>query len=173
MRRLTAKTGETSNLGIDWEGHVLFVSQVESHQFIRAFFRPGSTSPLHASGIGKALLSTYDEARLATAIDRCAFEPFTGKTIRSISALKRELDTIRQRGFALDDEERTKGMRCVAAPIVNAYGDTVAGLSVSGPIERFPDEHLDALGQDVVNAAREISALLGAGADRPSPLSRA
>ncbi len=65
MRELMLETGETSNLGIEKDGNVLFISQVETHESIRAFFPPGTLSPLHASGIGKALLSTYDEDRLS------------------------------------------------------------------------------------------------------------
>jgi DNA-binding IclR family transcriptional regulator len=57
LRRLMERTGETANLGIARDGHVLFVSQVETHASIRAFFPPGTLSPMHASGIGKALLA--------------------------------------------------------------------------------------------------------------------
>lgn len=68
MRDLMSQTGETSNLGIECNGNVLFVSQVETHESIRAFFPPGTRSPLHASGIGKALLSALDSDRLETFI---------------------------------------------------------------------------------------------------------
>ena len=65
MQRLMEVTGETANLGIENARHVLFVSQVETHASIRAFFPPGTQSPMHASGIGKALLAQFDEPRLA------------------------------------------------------------------------------------------------------------
>ena len=70
MRDLMASSGETSNLGIERDGDVLFVSQVETHESIRAFFPPGTRAPLHASGIGKALLSAFDDERLEELLDR-------------------------------------------------------------------------------------------------------
>lgn len=160
MRALMQETGETSNLGIEKDGHVLFISQVETHEAIRAFFPPGTLSPLHASGIGKALLSTYDETRLAALFDR-KFERFTAKTITSLERLRDELRLTRERGFAFDDEERTTGMRCVAAAILNPYGEAVAGISVSGPTHRLPDEHIHRVGERVKKGALEISRSLG------------
>ena len=59
LRNLMEETGETANLGIENNGNVLFLSQVETHAPIRAFFPPGTLSPLHASGIGKVLLTQY------------------------------------------------------------------------------------------------------------------
>jgi IclR family acetate operon transcriptional repressor len=162
MRELMLETGETSNLGIEQNGNVLFVSQVETHESIRAFFPPGTLSPLHASGIGKALLSTYDDDRLAATLKATSLERFTPHTIRRIGDLKEELKAIRRRGFALDDEERTTGMRCVAAPILNMHGEAVAGISISGPTHRMSDKQIPLLGRLVVEAADTVSKRLGA-----------
>ncbi len=162
MRDLMVKTGETSNLGIEREGHVLFVSQVESRETIRAYFPPGARSPLHASGIGKVLLSAFDEKRLEGFSKAATFVRFTDKTITSAGRLREELQAIRQRGYAVDDEERAIGMRCVAACILNRYSEAVAGISVSGPTARMPDMRLREIGVLVTDAARDISRRLGA-----------
>ncbi|MBM7043834.1 HTH-type transcriptional regulator BhcR [Rhizobium lusitanum] len=162
MRELMLETGETSNLGIEKDGNVLFISQVETHESIRAFFPPGTLSPLHASGIGKALLSTYDEDRLSALFKKKEFERFTENTVRSFEQLREELQKTRERGYSFDDEERTKGMRCVAAPILNVHGEAVAGISVSGPIHRLPDADIHRIGERVRNAARMVSRRLGA-----------
>lgn len=161
MRALMQQTGETSNLGIEKDGNVLFVSQVETHETIRAFFPPGTLSPLHASGIGKALLGTYGDARLEALFRNRSLDRFTGKTIGSLDRLRAELAVTRERGYALDDEERTTGMRCVAAAIVNVHGEAVAGISVSGPTHRLPDDRLHRFGELVREGAGEISRLLG------------
>lgn len=163
MRDLMARTGETSNLGIERDGEVLFVSQVETHETIRAFFPPGTKSPLHASGIGKALLSAFDEERLEVFIRTALFTRFTNKTITDAQALRDAVHMARQRGYSLDDEERTAGMRCVAAPVVDGYGEAVAGLSISGPTVRLPDHRLAEAGRWVSQAAAEVSRRLGAG----------
>jgi len=163
MRMLMMETGETSNLGIEMRGgHVLFVSQVETHESIRAFFPPGTLSPLHASGIGKALMSTFDEARLNHQLGNSKLERFTAKTIHSISQLKAELLKIRERGYAIDDEERTIGMRCVASPVLNVHGEAIAGISVSGPTHRMQDERIHKIGELVRTAAATVSKRLGA-----------
>ncbi|APG86581.1 acetate operon repressor (plasmid) [Sinorhizobium americanum CCGM7] len=162
MRELMLETGETSNLGIEKDGNVLFISQVETHESIRAFFPPGTLSPLHASGIGKALLSTYDDSRLASLFKKTTLERFTANTVRSVAQLEEELRVTRDRGYAFDDEERTKGMRCVAAPILNVHGEAVAGISVSGPTHRMPDRQVQEIGERVRNAAKMVSRRLGA-----------
>ncbi|ACP23403.1 transcriptional regulator, IclR family (plasmid) [Sinorhizobium fredii NGR234] len=162
MRDLMLETGETSNLGIEKDGNVLFVSQVETHESIRAFFPPGTLSPLHASGIGKALLSTYDDNRLVSLFKKTTLERFTENTVRSLAQLEDELRVTRDRGYALDDEERTKGMRCVAAPILNVHGEAVAGISVSGPTHRMPDRQVHQIGERVRDAAKMVSRRLGA-----------
>lgn len=162
MRDLMSRTGETSNLGIEREGYVLFVSQVESHETIRAYYPPGARSPLHASGIGKALLSAFDEVRLEAFIKATTFTRFTDKTIATAGKLREEVEATRQRGYSFDDEERTIGMRCVAACILNSHSEAVAGISISGPTPRMPDARIRKIGLLVTEAAREISRRLGA-----------
>ena len=162
MRDLTAKTGETSNLGIERDSDVLFVSQVETHETIRAFFPPGTRSPLHASGIGKALLSAFDEQRLEVFIKNAQFTRYTNRTISNPSQLRDAVREIKEKGYSLDNEERTIGMRCVAAPILNSYNDVVAGLSISGPTIRMTEARIQEMGQLVKDAAGEVSRRLGA-----------
>lgn len=162
MRALMEATGETSNLGVERNGDVMFLSQVETHESIRAFFPPGTLSPMHASGIGKALLSLYDDEKVARFLSMRRMERFTDKTIAEPQALMEDLALIRQRGYAFDDEEKTTGMRCVAAPIVNLHGEPVAGISVSGPSNRMPPEVVARFGVLVKEAAAEVSHGLGA-----------
>lgn len=157
MRELMQSTGETSNLGIERQGQVLFAWQVETHQAIRAFFPPGTVAPMHASGIGKALLSGYEPERLERLLASYEFQRFTGKTIADAETLRAQLETVRARGYALDDEERTLGMRCIAAPIFNIHAEAVAGISISGPVQRLPDARLPEIGDAVRQAAREIT----------------
>ena len=161
MRGLMRETGETANLGIMDGCHVVFVSQVETHNPIRAFFRPGTRSEMHASGIGKALLSEMSRKQVEKILQKTGLPEFTPNTITSASALFEDLERSRARGWALDDEERYHGMRCVAAPIHNAYGETIAGISVSGPAVRFSPEVILATGPRVRKAAGEVTRKIG------------
>jgi len=162
MRALMEETGETSNLGIERNGEVMFLSQVETHESIRAFFPPGTLSPMHASGIGKALLAAMPEDAVSKRLRHLTLERFTDKTILTTAELQADLAQIQRRGWAFDDEEKALGMRCVAAPIRNLHGEPVAGLSISGPVQRLPLDRIEHIGARVRAAAQQLSQDLGA-----------
>jgi IclR family transcriptional regulator, acetate operon repressor len=162
MRTLMEATGETANLGIERGGLVLFVSQVETFETIRAFFPPGTQAPMHSSGIGKALLGQFNEIRLKRHLRRHDLDKFTAQTITESEHLRTELQTIQSQGFAFDNEERTTGMRCIAAPVIDQYGEAIAGISVSGPINRMSLENIPSVAVKVIQAARELSKQMGA-----------
>ncbi|PWJ85572.1 IclR family transcriptional regulator [Pseudaminobacter salicylatoxidans] len=167
MQDLMEKTGETANLGLAEEDCVVFVSQVETHQPIRAFFRPGTRTSFHASGIGKAILAHLPAERVATMVGRAKLESYTPKTLTDESALARDLSEIRSRGWSVDDEERHPGMRCVAAAIFNEFGEPVGGVSVSGPTVRVTPDRLAEIGPMVCAAAAEVTRMIG-GAEPPA-----
>lgn len=161
MRMLMENTGETANLAVEDNGYVVFISQIESNHPIRAYHRPGSRSHLHASGIGKALLSMRSRDEVENSLEKTGLPAFTPQTLSTPATLFEDLDRTRQRGWSFDNEEHFEGMRCVAAPIIDARGEPVAGLSVSGPSTRFPDEKISRIGPTVRMAASRISAALG------------
>jgi len=167
MQDLMEQTGETANLALAEDDCIVFVSQVETHQAIRAFFRPGTRSPFHASGIGKAVLAHLEPERVAAVARKAGLEAYTGKTLSTLPALSADLAAIRARGWSVDDEERNEGMRCVAAAIFNEFGEPVGGVSVSGPTVRVTPERLGEIGPQVAAAAGEITALIGGA--RPAP----
>lgn len=161
MRRLMESTGETANLGVEKEGQVLFLSQIETHANIRAFFPPGSLSPMHSSGIGKALLAFMDQDRLNRVLASADLQTFTERTIVDSNVLRADLEDTRARGFSIDDEEKNMGMRCIAAPVFDLNGEAVAGLSVSGPTSRVSLEETDRLSREVIDAARQLTEAIG------------
>jgi IclR family acetate operon transcriptional repressor len=162
LRRLMEATGETANLGIAREAHVLFISQVETHASIRAFFPPGTLSPMHASGIGKALLAQMSDDRLSRLIATAPLDRFTDRTLTEPGDLRADLQQTRARGYAIDDEEKNTGMRCIAAPVFDLSGEAVAGISVSGPVDRVSSSQTPRLAEAVIQAAADLSRALGA-----------
>lgn len=160
MQRIMKDTGETANLAILDHADVIFISQVETHEPIRAFFPPGTHGPAHASGIGKAIMA-YLEAATVTGLIDDDLPGYTDRTLTTRTALADELEAIRARGYAVDDEERTEGMRCIAAPIFNAYGEPVAGISLSGPSVRVRPERDTDLGRLIRSAADEVTLATG------------
>ena len=161
MEDLMRATAETANLGIEQRDEVVFLNQIETHQTIRAFFPPGTRGPMHASGIGKALLAFYAPSRLDRIITAQGLPGFTPQTLTCPEALRADLARIRARGFAIDDQERTIGMRCVAAPVFNSHGEPIAGISVSGPAFRIGVEQALALGPTVRETADRVTKVTG------------
>ncbi len=167
MRELMEATGETANLGIERDGKVLFLGQVETNATIRAFFPPGTASAMHSSGIGKALLSRMDDTRQRQVLAAGKLEQFTPHTLTDPEAMIADLHTTKARGYAIDGEERNLGMRCIAAPVYNVYGEAVAGISVSGPTTRITEDRITILAQSVMEAADRLTRAIG-GNGRPA-----
>ncbi|MCF6327361.1 MAG: IclR family transcriptional regulator [Devosiaceae bacterium] len=161
MRNLMEETGETANLAIGSDGQVVFVSQVETHNPIRAFFRPGTRGHMHASGIGKALLADMSQTEVEKILQKTGLPEFTSNTLVSPDALFADLKKTANRRWSFDDEERYMGMRCVAASIYNSVGKAIAGISVSGPTIRFSDIEVDEIGPRVRRSADQITLMTG------------
>jgi IclR family acetate operon transcriptional repressor len=161
MRRLMEDVGETVNLAVEDKDELVYVTQFESHAPMRAFFRPGRRAPMHASAIGKAMLAESDDDFLTEYLHRKGMPRFTDKTIVDPARLRAELAQVRERGWAVDDEEHTVGMRCVAATIHNEHGEVIAGVSLSGPSVRVTETRLGELGARVVHAANQITEQIG------------
>lgn len=166
MRELMEATGETANLGIFEGDEVVFIAQVESTEPIRAFFRAGERRSAHASGIGKALLAEMPAATVDRVVRTKGLPAYTPSTLTDPVRLAAELTAIRARGFAIDDEERNRGMRCIAAAIFDENGEAVAGLSISGPSGRMSVERVAELGPVVADAAARITAAIGGAGPR-------
>ena len=160
MRRLMEETGETANLAVPDGGEVVFIGQVETGNPIRAFFPPGSRTPMHASGIGKAILAALPADRLRPLLPEARLEGFTARTHRDTDSLTADLAAIRKRGWSFDRDERYEGMSCIGAAILDGRGEPCAGISISGPSSRFTDDRLPAFGASVSAAASELTSLI-------------
>jgi IclR family acetate operon transcriptional repressor len=161
MHALVEFCGETVNLGVIDDGEAVFISQVESREVMRMIVRLGSRSPIHASGVGKALLANLPEQRVARILQQRGLQRYTERSIANPTQLHAELQHIRQLGYALDDEEHAVGLRCVASAIFDENGQPLAAISLSGPKARITDNRLDELGVAVRQSADEITLALG------------
>ncbi|SLN71443.1 Acetate operon repressor [Roseovarius gaetbuli] len=160
MRRLMEQTGETANLAVRDGAEVVFIGQVETQNPIRAFFPPGSRTPMHASGTGKAILAALPEDRLLTLLKGAGLKEFTEHTRVTPKALFADLEQTRARGWSFDRNERYDGMSCIGSAIFNDRGEPCAGVSISGPSSRFSDAQIAEFGAAVAQAAAEITHLI-------------
>lgn len=161
MRRLVAQTGESASVAALEGRELVYVSQIETQAPIRAFIPPGTRGFLQATGIGKALLACMPQSTCRELLSSRPVPAFTRHTITQVEQLMVELQNIRAHGWAVDDEERYLGMRCLAAPIFNEFGEAIAGLSISGPTARLGVSEIERYGPMVRAAADEVTARIG------------
>ena len=161
MRALMQATGETANLALRDGAEVVFIGQIETSNPIRALFNPGTRTPMHASGTGKAILASLPPDRLRILIQSSGLPAFTDHTLSTPAALFADLDLSRARGWSFDSEERHLGMSCIGAAIFDAQGEALGGVSISGPSARFHARNIPEYGRQVADAAAGITAALG------------
>lgn len=157
MHQLTEATGETSNIAVFDDWSLIHVSQVETQAPIRAFIPSGTRSHLHASGSGKAVLAWMPRPLVRDHMVENALPRYTTHTLVTVDDLLDDLDLTQTRGWAFDNEERHLGMRCIAAPIFNSFGEAIAGISISGPISRLTDARVETLASGVIAAAHTVT----------------
>lgn len=162
LKQLNAECSETVNLAVPSAAGVVYIDIIESAQGLRMAATIGAVDDVHSTAVGKAMAAQWSEAALDEMLAHRPLTPKTGKTITDVAHLKRDLAVVRQRGYAIDDEENESSARCVGAPLFDHRGACVGAISISGPATRMPHERINELGQRIVQAARSISQQLGA-----------
>jgi IclR family transcriptional regulator, KDG regulon repressor len=157
MQKLMESSRETVNLGMIDAGEVVVISTLESPQAVRMVSKVGNRRCLHTTGIGKVLLSEMPEAEAARLLKLKGLPRLTPHSIVAKPALMAELRRVRERGYAIDDQENEMEGRCVAAPIRDANGHVVAALSVSGPVFRMDLVRIDGIRGRLLEACAAIS----------------
>jgi IclR family transcriptional regulator, acetate operon repressor len=161
LHELGNTTGETTNLVVLIDQQVVYLDQVASRHTVRMFTQIGTRAPIYCTGVGKALLAFRGAAETEAYMSQERFEPRTPTTISSAAALRDELRCIRERGYAYDDGEMESDVHCVAAPVFDHTGTTVAAMSVSGPAMRFNRARMEEVIPVLLRATLELSARLG------------
>ncbi len=161
MQELVDELGETSNLSILQNNHAVIIAQQQCNEMMRMMVPLGSSSPLHASGVGKAILAALPEIERQHQIEQLELSKITPWTIISKDRLSEALVNCARDGWALDDQEHAVGLRCVAACLYDERGYPLAAISVSGPLARIDDERAQQLGEKVKEKARLITDFIG------------
>lgn len=161
LRALVAETGETAHLAVLRDGQVVSLVSAESTQTLRTPVTVGSRTPAHCTSLGKSMLAFGTEEQVEAYLREQPLKSYTQKTITKVSRFKAELRLTRERGYAIDNEEREVGLRCIGAPIWNSSGDVIAAVSIAGPAFRISDEQIPTLSKAVVRTATRISTSMG------------
>ena len=137
MRSLAQATGETVNLSIRQGDDIVYVERTtENRSMMRVVQLVGARAPLHITAAGKLFLSQEPGEGLKEYAGRTGLASHTPHSLKSLAALTRDLAGVRERGYALDQEEAEIGVRCIAAGVRDDSGQLAAALSVSAPADR-------------------------------------
>lgn len=165
LRGLVERTRLGAHLAILDHGDAVYIERIESPGFIKMDIWVGRRVAPQITAIGKALICQLERQEVQEIAARHRITPASSKTIVNMPRLLEELSAIRQRGYAIDDEEHAVGVRCVAAPVYAASGEVIAAIGISGTVSQLNDDYLPSVGNIIRTAALKFSGQLGS---RPS-----
>ena len=157
MRRILAATGETTQLCCLAEADCVMLEQLPALHPFKYIVDLGSRVPIHCCAPGKAILAFLPDDALDAVLPRLKFEKHTERTILSRKALLVELERVRACGYALDRGEHFDGIHCVAAPLLDRHGHTIAAITIAGPAARIPTNRFAQIGQTIIAAASDAA----------------
>jgi DNA-binding IclR family transcriptional regulator len=157
LRKLAERSGLTVHMAVLEQGYCVLIEKVTPPGVSRTATWIGKQLALHCTAVGKALLAYSSERDAEQLMTDQGLIRYNDNTICSIRHLKHELELIRQRGYALDDEEEEIGIRCLGAPIFNGSQEAIAALSVVGDAVQISEDTLPHLQREVVETANRIS----------------
>jgi len=165
LKDLAERTKETVHMVLLDRNEVVYIDKVETDQHtsgLRMASRVGLRNPAHSSAVGKVLLAHFSEEELNNFTKEKGLLKRTENTITDPGRLREHLSIVRAQGYAIDDEENEKGIRCVAAPIYNEVGKPVAAMSISGPAFRITKKVIqESLKKEAMETALKVSQRLG------------
>ena len=163
LQNICEKYGESVNMGIHSDDSMIIISRMVPRTNMAANVPIGSKMPLHASSMGKIAVCEFDETDLRKLYPSNDLPIYTPNTIKTIDEFVNELAKVKQQGYAIDDQELYSGITCIAAPIKDFSGKTVAGVSVSGTSSRMTHKKLFEIFEELDVACKDMSAFLGHG----------
>ncbi|CUU05108.1 transcriptional regulator, IclR family [Candidatus Kryptobacter tengchongensis] len=148
---------ETVHFATLKNGEVAYLDKIIADRNFVIISEVGKRLPAHCTGLGKAMLAFLPEKDVKRIIKEKGLKKFTKNTITNRKKFFEELKRIRERGYAIDDEEIEDGLRCIAAPVFNGEGKVIAAVSISGPSSRINEEVYDEYSKYVIKTAKLIS----------------
>jgi DNA-binding IclR family transcriptional regulator len=161
VERLSEETGETASMGILDSDEVLYLAIAHGQRELGIQSNVGTRHPLYCTALGKVLMADLGWPDARTLLSRIERNRMTKNTIVNIDRWQEELRKVATQGYALDNEERTLGVRAVAAPVRDHSGRAVAAISAAGPAFRITGINLEPLISQVQKLAAEFSLRLG------------
>lgn len=164
LKKLSETINESVCLAIEHNHQVIYIDVVEGpRQIVKAMQRIGNIAPLHCTGIGKLFLTEYSTTELDELIKEQGLQKFTEHTLTTKKELITEIEEVKKRGYAFDNEECEIGAKCIAFPIYDYQKKIIAGISVTGPAIRITDQFAEQWIPYIRQLSEEISRQFGWG----------
>jgi IclR family acetate operon transcriptional repressor len=161
MEHLTAVSNETTHLAV-LEGHeIVYIDKVDNDQAVKMRSRIGTRGCIHSTAVGKSILAFLPAHVSAGLLEQLDLTRQTKNTIVERGRFAKHLGQVRQRGYAVDDEENEVGIRCVGVPVFDHAGRVAGAVSISGWTITMTPERLPQLAGLLQDACRQISKELG------------
>ncbi|MCW5750587.1 MAG: IclR family transcriptional regulator [Alphaproteobacteria bacterium] len=157
IEALRDRIGETVHLGVLSDGDVVEVCSALSQKPVGVSVRTGWRDPAHCSAVGKVILAHLPDEERKALLARRSLERRTARTITTHRELETELSRVRTQGYAVDDEELSDDLCCVAVPLLDGAGRAIAGMSAAMPKARFHSERIPELVRLLGEAARGLA----------------
>jgi DNA-binding IclR family transcriptional regulator len=161
LERFAKQTLLPSHLAVMDNGRAVYVEKVEAPGFVKMDIWVGHRVPVHTTAIGKAIAAFLPETEVERILTERGMEKLTLQSISTHTRFARELEKVRQFGFAIDNEENADGVRCVAAPIFDYNGEVVAAFGTSSTTIRLTEARLPEIVDLIKKSAAEISKKMG------------
>ncbi|WP_378944835.1 IclR family transcriptional regulator C-terminal domain-containing protein [Mesorhizobium sp. ANAO-SY3R2] len=156
VENLSESLGETVSLATFDGFQINFVVWSEPQRALVFSIRRDRPMPIHASALGKVFLAGLPSMEREELLGKLDLPPLTTNTQTELVALRREVAEVARLGHARDRQEMELGLDCVAVPIKNADGETIAAISVSAPSTRMNDGNIDRFLQPLIEAAARV-----------------
>jgi IclR family acetate operon transcriptional repressor len=157
LEALAHETKEIIHLSVLDGNEIVYIDKKGEGQVLTVSTKVGGRNFAHACGMGKVLLAGLSPEELKEALADAPLVRFTPTTITDRLELQKELEKIRRQGYAIDNEESFPGIRCVAAPIKDGTGKTIAAMSATVPSLRMGRERIKELSELVAACAQRVS----------------
>jgi DNA-binding IclR family transcriptional regulator len=162
MEALSAELKENTYLAVLRGDYVFYLDEVIADQTIQVISRLGTRVFPHCTATGKVFLAFLEDSQTEDLLNTIELEKLTVNTITDKRKLHSEIEKVSENGYAVDNEEWTLGLKCVAAPILDYYGKIQGTISVSGPSDRLPEARiLEEIVPSVIEHASEVSRKMG------------
>ncbi|PJI07293.1 MULTISPECIES: IclR family transcriptional regulator [Clostridium] len=161
IKKLMEKTNEVVHLVVRDGTDMVYISKVEPQKTIRMYSSIGKRIPLYCTAVGKAMMSQMLDNEVEEIWEKSDIKKLTDRTITDLETMKKELKKVKEKGYAIDEQENEIGIRCIGTIIRDYKGNICGAASVSGSILSFTEDKIGDFSKWMLECASSISKELG------------